>query len=43
MKRYSNRRPSRKKILYVGNIGFPRRLRWTRPFTVAVFRMAVTP
>jgi hypothetical protein len=29
----------RKKIRYVGSSGFKRRLRWTHPFAVAIYRV----
>lgn len=32
-----NARPLRRKLHYVQTLGFRRRLRWSRPFTVRVF------
>ena len=39
MKNVANSGESRKKIRYVGSIGFKRRMRWTRSFVVAVHRV----
>ena len=39
MQIYTKRPMCRKKIRYVGSIGFKRRLRWTRSFVVAVHKV----
>ena len=48
MQQYQHRASARKypishdRLVYLGHLGFRRRLRWQKPFTVAVFKVVRT-
>lgn len=37
-----HKRPVRRKQIFICRHGFPRRLPWTRPFTVRIYKLAVS-